>query len=111
VTDKIDMIYDMVKETNSDIKQIKTDMTAGAIRMENHSVRLKNIEESQKRLETGQKKIKKDLFDHIGDKKKHYNQGYKETIPQRIMRKKVELTVITIITTILGWLVNNYFGG
>ena len=111
MTDKLDMIYDMVKATQSDVKTINNNVNKICVVQENHNIRMANIEQSQKRLEEGQKKIKKDLYKHIDDKKKHYNQGYKETIPQKIARKKTEVSVITIITTIIVWIVNYYFGG
>ena len=107
----IDMVYDLVKETRNDVSEIKKDMKSGAVQMENHTVRLGNIEEDVKCLKTGQKKIKESLWNHVNDKKKHYNQGFSETIPQKVARKKTEITIITILTTMIGWLVNNYFGG
>ncbi|MHA1662536.1 MAG: hypothetical protein ACTSVR_04700 [Candidatus Thorarchaeota archaeon] len=107
----IGMVYDLVKETRNAVSEIKDDLKNGAVKMENHNVRLGHIEADVKDLKTGQKKIKTDLWEHINSKKKHYNQGYTETIPQKVARKKVEITIITILTTLIGWLVNNYFGG
>ncbi|RLI54291.1 MAG: hypothetical protein DRP09_13515 [Candidatus Thorarchaeota archaeon] len=104
------LINQHLESISTDVKEIRTELRNGAVTMKAHELRLNSIENNQKRIEEDQKKIKKDLFDHIGEKKKHYNQGYKETIPQRLMRKKTELTIITILTTVLGWVVNYYFG-
>lgn len=104
------MINDKLTDISSDVKEIKTELKESAIKAENHDVRLIDMERDVKEIIKGQKKIKKDLYDHIADKKTHYNQGYKETIPQKVIRKRWEISVITIITTVIGWLVNNYLG-
>lgn len=108
-------VLGMINKNLNDIKdnqgEANKSLTSIQVSLENHNVRMKNLEQSQRRIEAGQKKIKKDLYEHIGDKKKHHIQGYKETIPQKLVRKKLEISIITIITTVIGWLVNNYFGG
>ena len=105
------MIYDLVKETRDDVKGIQKDLKEGAVTMENHTVRLKGIEGKVECLEDGQKKIKGALFEHVSDKKKHYNQGYSETFVEKAWRRKDVIALATAIATGIGWLINNYFGG
>lgn len=105
------MINEKLGDISDDVKVIKKDLKSGAVTMENHAVRLESIEHEVSEIKTGQKKIKESLWNHINSKKVHYNQGFKETIPQKVARKKAEITIITIITTVIGWFVNNYFGG
>lgn len=87
---KTDMIYDLVKETRDDVRAIKTDLKNGAVKMENHEGRIG-------RVETDVSEIKEMTIEHVRNKKKHYNMGYKETVPQKIWRKKVELGLLGII--------------
>lgn len=102
------MINDNLKDISIDVKEIKKDLKDGAVTMENHNVRLGNIEHDVTDLKDGQKKIKETFWNHSNNKKKHYNQGYKETFPQKAWRKKGELTLLTMILTVVSWLINNY---
>jgi len=107
----MDMIYDLVKETRTDVSEIKRDMKLGAIEMENHNVRLGHIETDIKDLKTGQKKIKTDLWNHINSKKKHYNQGYTESFSQRTWRRKDLIALLTTISTIIAITIKYTWGG
>jgi len=104
------MINANLENISFDLNEIKKELKNGAVRMENHNVRLKNIECDVRDLTNGQKKIKKELYNHVNNREDHYNQGYKETIPQRMWRKKVEITIITSVLGILTILVNHFFG-
>lgn len=107
----IDMVYDLVKETRNDVSDIKKDMKTGAVTMGRHDLRLGHIEDDVKSLKTGQKKIKETVFNHANDKKVHYNQGFKETFPQRVWRKRGEIGLTTSLLGIITIIVNHYFGG
>jgi len=105
------MINDNVKEIKADVKEIKKDMKEGAIKMENHSVRLGNIESDVINLKDGQKKIKETIWEHIRNKKTHYNQGYTETFGQRTWRRKDLIALLTGMFALISLVVNHYFGG
>ena len=107
----IDMVYDLVKETRNDVSEIKKDMKAGAVTMENHSGRLGHIENDVSELKSGQKKIKETVFNHASDKKTHYNQGYTETFTQRTWRRKDLIALMSGIFALISLVVNHYIGG
>lgn len=96
------MINRKLEDISCDVKDIKKEMKEGAVRMENHSVRLKEMECDVKDLKDGQKKIKEAVYNHAGDKKMHYNQGYHETFSEKIWRKKAEIIVSAVLGGITG---------
>ena len=105
------MINDNLNDISTDVKEIKKDMKAGAVKMENHDVRLGNVEHDVKDLSNGQKKIKETVWGHANDKKVHYNQGYEETFGQRTWRRKDLIALMTGIFALITVMVNHYFGG
>lgn len=106
----LSMINDNLNTIAEDQKDIKTSVQRIDKAQAVDSQRLDYLEGDVKDLTTGQKKIKKAMFNHSIDKKVHYNQGYKETFPQRAWRKKGEIGLLTAILTVVSWLINNYFG-
>lgn len=97
------MINRNLNDISIDVKEIKADIKAGAVKMENHDVRLGNIEICQKEL-------KDDFQHHVTNKKKHYNQGYEDTVLKRLSRRKIEISIGTIIATVITILINHYGG-
>ena len=104
------MINDNLKTISTDVKEMRKELKHGAVKMENHSGRLSHVEKDVKELSNGQKKIKKELFNHKNNRKEHYNQGFKETIPQRMWRKKGEIGIITSVLGLITLIVNHFFG-
>lgn len=96
------MINKNLDDISKDVKEIKKDMKAGAVMMENHSGRISHIEEDVKELSSGQKKIKETVYNHATDKNLHYNQGYEETFTEKAWRKKGEIIFSAILGSITG---------
>ena len=105
------MINNNLTSLNKKVDGLVLSVGAVDVKQENHAVRLGHIENDIDCLKTGQKKIKDSMWGHANDKKVHYNQGFKETIPQKLKRKSPELTISGTITTIIILLINHYFGG
>ena len=105
------MINDNLKEIKDEQKKITSCMTGMKVDVATTKVKVDNLETDVKDLKTGQKKIKKEMFNHAIDKKVHYNQGYKETFPQRVYRKKGELGLIGTAVTIITLIINHFYGG
>ena len=108
-----EMMYDLVKETRDDVKTIKKGMQDGSLQMKDMQHCIEGLENKVGDLEDGQKKIKKTVFEHIaGDsgKKMHFNEGHTESFPQKIVRKKGELTLGGIIAAALYFLLDKLPG-
>lgn len=105
------MINENVKEIKSDVKEMRKELKEGAVKMENHSGRLKHIEKNIKELSNGQKKIKETIWNHSNNKKTHYNQGFKETFPQRTWRRKDLIALMTGIFTTITLIINHFIRG
>jgi len=105
------LINNNLTNLNRKVDGLVTSVGNVDVKQENHDVRLGHIEHDIDCLKDGQKKIKDVVYNHANDKKVHYNQGYKETLPQKLKRKSPELTISGTITTIIILLINHYFGG
>ena len=98
------MINDNLTEIKTEQKKVTDCMGKMKVSIATNTVRLNQMGDEQKEL-------KKDFQHHVQNKKKHYNQGYVETLPQKILRKKGELTAGGLIATVIAVLVNYFFGG
>ena len=97
------MINNNLNCISADVKEIKDDMKKGAVKMENLDVRLGHVE-------CDQEELKGNFTEHIKNKKKHYNQGYEDTLKDRLGRRKAEITIGSIIATAVTFLANHYIG-
>ena len=103
------MINKSLNDIGTDVKEIKTKLGEGALAMNDMKHGIRNLETKVEVLEDGQKKIKKTLYDHTESdegKKKHYMQGYTETFPQKVWRRKDVITLATAISTFIMWTIN-----
>lgn len=97
------MINDNLKEIKEEQKKVTSFMSQMKVDVATNTVKLDNIKSDQKEL-------KSDFQHHVRNKKKHYNQGYVETLPQKVIRKKGEIGVGGVIAAVIAFLMNRFFG-
>ena len=97
------MINDNLNSISSDVKEIKKEMKTGAVLMENHEGRIGQLEKDRSI-------VRKTFVKHINNKKKHYNQGYKEGPVDKVLRKKYEYLALLIATAIIGFVADYLVG-
>lgn len=104
MSDKLDMIYDMVKEARDEQRKTNRCLTEIKIKQENHEGRIK-------KNESDMKNIGKMALEHIKNKEKHYNPYYNESFPAKIWRKKAELGSAGVLIFVLERAIDYYNNG
>lgn len=98
------MINDNLNDIKAEQKKVTSCMTSMKVNIATNTVKLEQLDD-------GQKELKKNFQHHINNKKKHYNQGYQDTMRNRLGRRKVEISIGTIIATVITLLANHFMGG
>lgn len=98
--EKVDMIWEIVQRMDDKLDEIN-----GGV---------KETKLKQAVAENEMRHMRKDFDDHKNDRATHYNPYHSETLPQKLKRKKGELTVMGVLVTIavgfLTWLAEQLFG-
>jgi len=92
------MINTNLEGISKDVKDIKTDLKNGAVKMENHEGRIKANA-------SGLKATQKMSIKHIENKEKHYNPYHSESFGQKIIRKKGEISVASVGGGLIGLII------